>query len=81
MDKLEEYRELIYKILSYYASLPYRYGEINSKVIVSQDRNDFLLMNEGWEGQRRVDYCLIHVEGKVNFGFIMTVLKTGLLMN
>ncbi len=44
MDKLDEYRELIVKILSYYASLPYRYAEINQKVIVSEDRNEFLLM-------------------------------------
>lgn len=62
MDKLDEYRELIYKTLSYYASLPYRYAEINNKVIVSEDRNDFLLMSEGWKGQKRLHYCLVHVE-------------------
>ncbi|MEG4517963.1 MULTISPECIES: XisI protein [unclassified Microcoleus] len=62
MDKLDEYRDLIYKILSYYASMKYRYGDINSTVIVSQDRNHFLLMKEGWEGKRRVHYCLVHVE-------------------
>lgn len=36
MDQLEEYRELIYKNLSYYASLPYRYGDINSQVILAK---------------------------------------------
>jgi XisI protein len=62
MDKLDKYRQLIYKILSYYANLPYRYAEINNKVIVSEDKNDFLLMSEGWEGQKRLHYCLVHVE-------------------
>ena len=31
LDKLDQYRDLIYKILSYYGSLPYRYAEINNQ--------------------------------------------------
>jgi hypothetical protein len=36
MDRIDEFRDLIYKILSYYASLPYRYGDTRSYVIVEQ---------------------------------------------
>lgn len=62
MDRLEEYGDLICKILSYYASIPYSHGDIKSTVIVSQDRNHFLLMNEGWDGKKRVHGCVVHAE-------------------
>ncbi|MGB3263672.1 MAG: XisI protein [Microcoleus sp.] len=62
MDKLDEYRDLIYQILSYYANLPYRYGDISSYVIVSQDRNHFMLMHEGWQDRKRIHGAVVHVE-------------------
>ena len=30
--------------------------------MVSRDRNHYLLMHEGWEEQRRVHGCAVHVE-------------------
>lgn len=62
MDKLDEYRDLIYKILSYYASIPYTYGEIKTYVIVDKERNHFLMMHEGWEGIKRIHGAIVHVE-------------------
>ncbi len=62
MDRLDEDRDLIYRILSYYASIPYRYGEILTYVLVDQERNHFLLMHEGWQGQKRIHGALVHVE-------------------
>lgn len=62
MDRLDEYRDLIYKILSYYASIPYRYGKIATYVILDKERNHFLLMHEGWEGHKRIHGAIVHVE-------------------
>jgi hypothetical protein len=59
---LNQWRETIEKVLQYYAHLPYRYGDVSSYVIVSQDRNHFMLMHEGWEDQRRVHGCVVHAE-------------------
>lgn len=62
MDTLARHCDDIRKILSKYASIPYLSGQINSFVIVSEDRHHFLLMNEGWDGKRHIHRCLIHVQ-------------------
>ncbi|MBD2039084.1 XisI protein [Microcoleus sp. FACHB-672] len=62
MNRIKEYRELINKILLAHANIPYSHGDIKSIVIVSQDSNHFLIMNEGWDGKRRIHGCLVHAE-------------------
>jgi hypothetical protein len=62
MDTLDQWRELLEKILQDHANLPYRYGNVLTYVIVSRERNHYLLMHEGWEDQRRVHGCIVHVE-------------------
>ena len=59
---LDEWRDLLEKILQYYAELPYRYGDVTTSVIVSRERNHFLLIHEGWENNRRVHGCIVHAE-------------------
>ncbi len=59
---LEQWCQEIEKILQYYADLPYRYGEVTTSVVVSGDRKNFLLINEGWEGNRRVYGTVVHAE-------------------
>lgn len=66
MDKLEEYRRIIYRTLSDYASIPYSYGQINSQVIESIDHNNFLLVKEGWNEEMHIHHCLVHVQIKDN---------------
>lgn len=62
VDKIDDFRDLIYRILSDYAKLPYRYGEIRTYTIVDQERNHFILMNEGWSGKKRIHGMIVHVE-------------------
>jgi XisI protein len=62
MDILDKYREIIQKILEEHAAIPYAYGEINSEVIVSQNRNHYLLMCEGWDRDKRIYGCVVHVK-------------------
>ncbi len=59
---LDQWQSLLEKILSDYAKLPYRYGDVTTYLVVNQDRNHFLLMQEGWEENRRVHGCLVHAE-------------------
>jgi hypothetical protein len=35
---------------------------ITSTVIVSEDRNHFMVINEGWEGKRRIHSLVFHAE-------------------
>jgi hypothetical protein len=73
---LEQWREILEKILKYYASLPYRYGNVTNQVIVSRDllaaalrdRNHFMLVHEGWENHRRIYGTITHAkirDGKI----------------
>ncbi len=62
MDTLDEYRDRIHNIISQYARIPCKYGQINRIVIVSEDRNHFLLIKEGWDGKKHIHHCLIHVQ-------------------
>lgn len=61
-SNLDQWRSLLERILSDYAKLPYRYGDVATYLVVNQDRNHFLLMQEGWEENRRVHGCLVHAE-------------------
>lgn len=62
MDKLERYRAIIIKLLQEYASIPYSYGDLERRFIISEDNNNYLLITLGWQNDQRVHGCLIHLE-------------------
>ena len=62
MDSLKKYREKIKSILTDYISIPYSRGDIESKLIVSNDENNYLVMTSGWQNKKRVHGCIIHLE-------------------
>lgn len=59
---LDQWRDILEKILQYYANILYRYGDIITYVVVSRDRNHFMLVQEGWENHRRVHGFIVHAE-------------------
>jgi len=68
MDQLDNYRTIIETALAEYAQIPYAYGEIESKLVFDRPHDQYLLVNVGWDGGRRVHSCLIHIDiiaGKV----------------
>lgn len=62
MDTIEEYREKIKIILTDYVSIPYSQEDIESKLIISNDENNYLVMTTGWQNKKRVHGCIIHLE-------------------
>ena len=62
MDKLENYRNVIEGILAEYAAIPFAYGEIDSEAVFDRGKDRYLLMTVGWENERRVHSCLVHVD-------------------
>ena len=66
MDTLNKYREIITQVLSEYAQLPYSYGDLERRFVISEDRNSYLLLTLGWQQDQRVHGCLIHLEIKNN---------------
>ncbi|MEB3282117.1 MAG: XisI protein [Lyngbya sp.] len=62
MDNLVEWRRVIQEKLSEYTEIPYAFGDLHCRLIVSEDRNNFLLITQGWEDDVQVHGCLVHVE-------------------
>lgn len=59
---LEQERQIIQKIISEYAGIPYAHGEIASHSVFDTHQDRYLLMILGWEGVRQVHGCIIHIE-------------------
>lgn len=70
MDRLDQYRNILHKTLSQYTPLMSKPASeassqencITSSLIVSEDRNHFMVINEGWEGKRRIHSLIFHAE-------------------
>ncbi|MEL7034779.1 MAG: XisI protein [Cyanobacteria bacterium J06592_8] len=62
MESLVQVREIIQEILKEYTEIPYAYGDLRCRLIVGEDRNNFLLITQGWEDDVQVHGCLVHLE-------------------
>ena len=68
MDRVEQYRKIIQQILTDYAIVPIANGEIESLLIFDIERDHYQVTNIGWDGNRRVHSCILHldiIDGKV----------------
>jgi hypothetical protein len=61
MDTLDTYRQIIERVLTEYAQIPYAYGDIQSQTIFDRAGDHYLLMNVGWD-KRRIHGCLVHID-------------------
>lgn len=64
MDTLINAREIIKRIIREYAALKPSYGDIESEVVCDDERGHYELIRYGWDGQRRVHGCLLHIDIK-----------------
>ncbi|MBW4678005.1 MAG: XisI protein [Nostoc sp. CreGUA01] len=64
MDKLEQYRQCIQNLLSNYAAIPIANGEIESQTVFDLQQDRYQVMNVGWDGNRRVHGCALHLDIK-----------------
>lgn len=77
MDKLESYRQIIQDILREYASVPIYNGEIESYTAFDLKDDHYQVIDVGWDGDRRVYGCVLHLdikEGKIWIQHNMTEL-------
>ena len=69
MDRTDEYRLIVRRIIEDYASDKYSYGQIESEAIVDREKDHFEVVNVGWDDRsRRVHGTVVHVNiigGKV----------------
>jgi len=62
MDKLENYRNIVEKIINDYAEIPYAYGEIESRTMFDRSQDSYMLYSVGWNNRGRVHGIIIHVD-------------------
>ncbi len=61
-DKLNHYRDLIEKMLTEIASVPYAYGEVQDKTIFDRKADSYAVLSEGFDKHGRVHHFVIHLE-------------------
>jgi hypothetical protein len=62
MDTLNRYRDLVERVLTDYASIPFSHGEIETQTVFDRRSDHYLLMLLGCEGIYRVHGCLVHID-------------------
>ena len=68
MAALDTYRQIIETILNEYTKIPYAYGNIQTEAVFDRNNDRYLLMNVGWDKDKRIHGSLVHIDiinGKV----------------
>jgi hypothetical protein len=64
MDRVIHYGELIQEIVREYGNCKPSYGDVEVETIIDPLQGHYQLMTIGWNGQRRIHGCLLHVDIK-----------------
>lgn len=64
MDKLDQYRYLIERILTEYAQIRYSYGNLENRVLFDRERDQHAIISLGWTGKHREHGVVAHLEIK-----------------
>ncbi len=64
MDKISHYRQVIQQLLTEYVQTPISNGEIESQTVFDTQHDHYQVMNVGWDGNRRVHGCALHLDIK-----------------
>ena len=68
MDRIEQYREIVRRLIEEYAQYRPAHGEIETEAIIDRNRDHYELLHVGWDGARRVHGSVVHIDivgGKV----------------
>lgn len=64
MDTIEFYRNIIQSLLTAYAAIPIANGTIDCYTVFDTNQDHYQVMNVGWDGNRRVYGCVLHLDIK-----------------
>jgi hypothetical protein len=63
VDRLELYRQSICQFLNKYVGV-WQDKDVETQLIIDSERDRYLLLRVGWEGERRINYPVFHFEIK-----------------
>ena len=64
MEKLGQYQQFVQNLLSRYADYQPTSGETEIQAVFDTVRNHYQIVHVGWQGQRWVHSCSVHVDIK-----------------
>lgn len=64
MATLDQYSEIVQKILQDYAAFSRDDQEVETELIFDTTRNHYQLVHIGWQGERRIYGCILHLDIK-----------------
>lgn len=62
MNVGKQYHQIVNKILIDYLNIPRQYQNVESKLIVSEDRNDYIIFVYGTHDTESVHECILHIQ-------------------
>lgn len=63
MDRVDEYREIVKRIIREYAAFPpSATGEVEAETIIDDDQGHYELRHIGWKEWRRIHGSVLHVD-------------------
>jgi hypothetical protein len=64
MARVTQYGQLVQDIVREYGNYKPSYGQVDVETIIDPVQGHYQLINVGWDGQRRVHGCVLHVDVK-----------------
>ena len=62
MDTRATDREVIERVLTEYAAVPYAHGQVKTETVFDRTSDRYLLVIVGQDGKKRVHGCLVHID-------------------
>jgi hypothetical protein len=62
MDRVEEYRRIVRRLIEECTSYKPSHGQIDTEAIVDPEKGHYEVMRVGWDNRCRVHYCVVHVD-------------------
>lgn len=62
MERLDQYRQWVQQLLTEHNRFKPSYGDLEQFTIFDTQNDHYQLASVGWEGDRRIFSCLIHID-------------------
>ena len=66
MASVKDYEAYIEEIINDYGQYKPAYGDVEMQTIIDRERHHYQLMSVGWNKDRRVRGCILHIDIKNN---------------
>lgn len=58
----DDYREVVRRLILEYTTHKVSHGDIKTEAVMDEERGHYEALNIGWDGERRIHGCFLHVD-------------------